>query len=142
MAGLSMGGYGAYKLGLSFPDRFAAAASFIGVLDFAQAADKETWWEHDRRFNSGDQASLEGGAHDLFPLSRKMAESNGPKTRLYACTGSEDFVYEGNQAFRHLAESLGLDFTYEEGPGEHNWAYVDSMIPRMLKWLGVQPHHE
>ena len=56
----------------------------------------------------------------LFPLARKMAELMVLKTRLYACTGSEDFVYEGTQAFRHLAESLGLDFTYEEGPGEHN----------------------
>ena len=33
VAGLSMGGYGAMKLALTYPDRFAAAASFSGALD-------------------------------------------------------------------------------------------------------------
>ena len=28
-----MGGYGAFKLGLTFPERFAAAASLSGALD-------------------------------------------------------------------------------------------------------------
>ena len=34
-AGLSMGGYGAFKLGLRCPDRFAAVASLSGGLDAA-----------------------------------------------------------------------------------------------------------
>jgi len=112
------------------------------VLNFAQVAQTESRWENDWRFNFGDQARLEGGPHDLFDLASQMAESHGPKTRLYACTGTEDFVYEGNQAFKGLAEALGLEFTFEEGPGEHNWAYVDPMIPRMLDWLGLPPHQE
>ena len=33
VAGLSMGGYGAFKLALNHPDRFAAAASLSGALD-------------------------------------------------------------------------------------------------------------
>lgn len=142
VAGLSMGGYGAFKLGLSFPSRYAAAASIMGVLDFAQVAQKETWWEDDRRFNFGDHVELEGGPHDLFHLARQMAESPGSKTRLYACSGTEDFVYPGNQSFKALAESMGLDFTFEEGPGDHSWEYFDPMIPRMLDWLGVQKHNE
>ena len=36
VAGLSMGGYGAFKLALSHPDRFAAAASLSGTLDIVQ----------------------------------------------------------------------------------------------------------
>ncbi len=38
VAGLSMGGYGAFKLALSFPQRFAAAASLSGALDQAGPA--------------------------------------------------------------------------------------------------------
>src|SRR5919205_1482154 len=33
VAGISMGGYGAFKLALTHPDRFAAAASLSGALD-------------------------------------------------------------------------------------------------------------
>ena len=37
VAGLSMGGYGAFKLGLRCPETFSCAASLSGALDFAVA---------------------------------------------------------------------------------------------------------
>src|SRR5512134_1938552 len=36
VAGLSMGGYGAFKLALTYPERFAAAASLSGGLDLCE----------------------------------------------------------------------------------------------------------
>lgn len=39
-AGLSMGGYGAFKLGLRNPGRFAAVASLSGALDISSLADE------------------------------------------------------------------------------------------------------
>ena len=39
VAGLSMGGYGAFKLALTLPDRFAAAASLSGALDVVSIAE-------------------------------------------------------------------------------------------------------
>src|SRR5919205_996148 len=36
VAGLSMGGYGAFKMALTHPERFAAAASLSGALDIAE----------------------------------------------------------------------------------------------------------
>jgi S-formylglutathione hydrolase FrmB len=54
---------------------------------------------------------------------------------LYQCCGTEDFLYDQNQRFLVLAQSLNLDLTYEEGPGEHVWGYWDTMIQRLLAWL-------
>ena len=42
VAGLSMGGYGAMKLALTHPERFAAAASFSGAVDVAADVDSKT----------------------------------------------------------------------------------------------------
>ena len=42
-AGLSMGGYGAMKLGLRCPDRYAAIASFSGALEMEKS------WQDNRR---------------------------------------------------------------------------------------------
>jgi S-formylglutathione hydrolase FrmB len=28
-----------------------------------------------------------------------------------------------------------IDLTYEEGPGDHNWAYWDGMIQNVLAWM-------
>jgi S-formylglutathione hydrolase FrmB len=137
VAGLSMGGYGAFKLALSQPERFAAAASLSGALDMAYddltAAPLE--WIAERQNIFGDMDKLAGSPHDLRYLAEKLVASGVPRPRLYQCCGTEDFLYEQNQRFLRFARSFKLDLTYEEGPGEHEWGYWDAMIQRVLAWL-------
>ncbi len=136
VAGLSMGGYGAFKLALSFPQRFAAAASLSGALDQAGAMQGvEPAWRIEMENIYGDLGKLAGGPNDVMHLARKLAKSAGPQPRFYQCCGTEDFLYDQNVRFRDQARALGLDLTYEEGPGEHEWGYWDRMIQRVLAWL-------
>ncbi|AJD92848.1 putative esterase [Jeotgalibacillus malaysiensis] len=127
-AGLSMGGYGAFKLALLKPEKFAAAASLSGALDMADRVRKDR--KYDNAF--GDHAVLDGTENDLLHLV-KMAEGDLP--RLFQACGTEDFLYEDNIRFKKLAEERNLDLTYEEEPGDHDWAYWDMKIQRVLEWL-------
>jgi S-formylglutathione hydrolase FrmB len=147
VAGLSMGGYGAFKLALSHPGSFAAAASLSGALDLSANRQKRPdyvtpemaeAWLAERRNMFGDLDAFEGSANDLFYLAQKLATSNEPQPRLFQCCGTEDFLYDQNQRFLALAQSLNLDLTYEEGPGEHEWGYWDRMIQRVLAWIGLE----
>ena len=62
--------------------------------------------------------------------------AHGPvKPRLYQCCGTENSLYADNIRFRDFVRKLPLDLTYEEGPGEHNWAYWDAMIQNVLRWM-------
>ena len=134
VAGLSMGGYGAFKLALSHPGRYAAAASLSGALDLARI-DAEDEWRH----VFGDPGSLPGSENDLFHLAKGVAEGN-VRPRLYQWCGTEDFLYEGNVRFRDHAEALGLDLLYEEAAGDHAWKHWDRQIQRVLAWLpGARP---
>jgi putative tributyrin esterase len=139
VAGLSMGGYGAFKLALSFPQRFAAAASLSGALDQAGSMQQvEPAWRAEMEAIYGDLSQVVGGPNDVMHLARRLARSAGPKPRLYQCCGTEDFLHDQNLRFRDQARALGLDLIYEEGPGEHEWGYWDRMIQRVLAWLPVQ----
>jgi S-formylglutathione hydrolase FrmB len=137
VAGLSMGGYGAFKLAFSQPERFAAAASLSGALDMAhdRIVDAPPEWIMEQRNIFGDLDSISGSRHDLRYLAEQLVASGAPQPRLYQCCGTEDFLYEQNQRFLKFARSLKLDLTYEEGPGEHEWGYWDMMIQRVLAWL-------
>jgi S-formylglutathione hydrolase FrmB len=139
VAGLSMGGYGAFKLAMRQPDRFAAAASLSGALDasslFQHRPENNEEWH--RIFESLDAVC--GSDDDLFHVSEQLVRSGRPHPRLYACCGTEDFLYEDNQRFRAHAEQIGLEMAYEEGPGHHDWAYWDQMIQRVLDWLPLTP---
>lgn len=139
VAGLSMGGYGAFKLALTFPDRFAAAASLSGPLNMAAAArEREPAWQAELKLIFGQPRHVAGSDNDLFELARRVGASTDPKPRLYQCCGTEDFLYADNVRFRDHAQSLDLPLTYEEGPGDHLWQYWDQQIQRVLAWLPMR----
>jgi S-formylglutathione hydrolase FrmB len=133
VAGLSMGGYGALKLGLNYPERFVAVASLSGVTDifnWAEVTKRENF-----KFIFGENSNIPNSDSDLFYLMKKLANSNNPIPALYQCCGTEDFLYEDNLRFKTYLESLNVDFTYNEAPGNHNWEFWDEHIQNVLKWL-------
>ena len=136
VAGLSMGGYGAFKLALSKPEKFAAAASLSGALDPHSLA-KTKPERHTEHFNIFGGKSIYGTPNDLFHLSRELAKTDAAKPRLFQCCGTEDFLYQDNLKFKAHLESLLFDLTYEEGPGNHEWGYWDTHIQQILRWFNL-----
>ncbi len=138
VAGLSMGGYGAFKLALAHPDRYAAGASLSGALDIAgrlaAGGMEERHAEMRRIFGDFDQ--LPASSHDLIHLATQLVKSGKPRPALYQACGKEDFLYDQNQTFRKHAKKIGLQVKYEEDAGYgHDWGYWDLTIQRVLKWL-------
>lgn len=134
VAGLSMGGHGAFKLALRLPETFAAAASLSGVADVTEFRQSRPV---DYQLIFGAQGPARGSEHDVFHLATALAQSGAPRPRLYQCCGTEDFLLAQNRALRDHLEPLGFDYRYEEGPGNHDWAYWDKMIARTLSWLSI-----
>jgi putative tributyrin esterase len=136
VAGLSMGGYGAFKLALSHPERYAAAASLSGALDVVRLAQgRVDEGARELGYIFGDVPDLKGSPNDLFYLAERVAGRSGARPALYQWCGTEDFLYEDNVRFETHAAALELGLTYEEGPGGHEWACWDAQIQRVLAWL-------
>ncbi|TVX94041.1 alpha/beta hydrolase [Paenibacillus agilis] len=136
VAGISMGGYGALKLGLSFPERYAAAASLSGGLDIVSRVNgPNSFLPYEVECIFGNIDGLRGSENDLFALASRLAVSQEQQPHLYQCCGTEDFLYKDNVSFRAHAIDAGLTITYEEEPGEHEWGYWDRKIKRVLDWL-------
>ncbi|GMA62833.1 esterase [Alicyclobacillus fastidiosus] len=133
VAGLSMGGYGAFKLALRNPDKFAAAASLSGALNIA----KKDSPIPDYQFIFGDQ-DIAGTEHDLLYLLQQVENSTVNKPKLFQCCGTEDFLYEDNLTFKRQCERTSFDFTYQEEAGEHEWGYWDAKIQDVLAWLPLR----
>jgi putative tributyrin esterase len=133
VAGLSMGGYGAFKWALRQPRRFAAAASLSGVLDIAARAETAQGEDAEglKRVFGGDP--IAGTPNDLAWLIKQADEV----PRLYFCCGTEDFLYQGNLTFLDTCRAQNVAVTTDFGPGEHDWAYWDARIQDVLAWLQV-----
>lgn len=140
VAGLSMGGYGAFKLALAHPERYAAAASLSGALDVVAllpTLDKTERQEWQAIF--GNLKKLAGSDNDLTYLARQLAKRKAPRPQLFQCCGVDDFLHDQNVDFRRLLKSLRIKVAYETGPGDHDWAYWDRAIQRVLNWLPLEP---
>ncbi|MFP4017208.1 MAG: alpha/beta hydrolase [Halanaerobiales bacterium] len=138
VAGLSMGGYGAFKLALNYPDRYAAAASLSGALNIVSHIEETPEDEElasEFKLIYGGVEEVRSSNNDLFYLVRRLKEYKGEQPRLFQCCGTEDFLYRDNIAFRDLCRKEGVGLSYEEEPAVHEWGYWDKMIQRVLEWL-------
>ncbi|MBR6954585.1 MAG: esterase family protein [Clostridia bacterium] len=135
-AGLSMGGYGAMKLALRHPERFAAAASFSGVLDICDFDHRTPASIANMERIFGDTDALSGSENDLLALLRKGREAK-KKPRLYVSCGTADFLWHMHGRFVLAAEENGWDITHREIPGMgHQWELWDREIEGFIHWIG------
>ncbi len=128
IGGLSMGGYGAAKLALKFPELFVSANSHSGALGFASRG----WRHHEPEFRRITGPHPSGGPDDCYALAEKLEKSQMPALRIDC--GTTDFLLDDNRAFHAHLEKLGLPHEYAEYPGGHEWAYWDKHIQSALRF--------
>ena len=139
-AGLSMGGYGAWKLALRAGETFGAGASLSGALDIVEDYLRQTETPEGKKalfegiFGSVDR--LKGSDEEILTLAEKLAAQKKPEELppLYAWCGKQDFLYEGNLKVWDRVKKLGYDLTCEESVGDHQWKYWDEKIQDVLRW--------
>ena len=139
IAGLSMGGYGAFSLALSHPEKYAAAVSLSGALDIVRMLREgnDLAWQKEKELIFGKTDAVAGGPYDLFALAEKHVRSGISLPQLYACCGTDDFLYQGNLAFKAHAKAIGLPLVFKQGPGGHTWNFWDRWVQQGLAWLPI-----
>jgi putative tributyrin esterase len=131
IGGLSMGGYGAAKLALKYPELFCSAVSHSGALGIARhplGADRGDAFADEMRRIFGENPA--GGENDLYALSERLAPEQRPALRIDC--GTEDFLLDVNRAFHAHLQKIGYTHEYEEFPGAHDWAYWDVHVQEAI----------
>lgn len=131
IAGLSMGGYGALKIGMRESDSFFAAAGLSSVADVKDFFKIERFVEVAAPI-FGDEVQITD-SEDLFCIAKEL-EKKETKPKLYMGVGRQDFLYKQNCKLKEHIESLDLDFTYRESDGIHSWVFWDEYIRYVLEW--------
>jgi putative tributyrin esterase len=138
IAGLSMGGYGALKFGVKYPQRFVFVASMSGALGAA------SWTESDlkglefilRSLQSvyGSESSPTRLANDLSKLYRDLpAASIASLPYIYLDCGTEDPLLPVNRDFVAILMTRKIPHEYRQLPGSHSWTYWDSQVQEVLR---------
>ena len=140
IAGLSMGGYGAYRIGLAFPETFGNIASLSGALDMSalmnSGAPHVTKMPAEyRKAVFEDTGAIPGSENDLLVQLKRLRDSGKAMPKMYMTCGTEDFIFPSNESFYAEACASGNEITYEKYPGIHGWDFWDTHIRDVLRWL-------
>jgi putative tributyrin esterase len=127
IGGLSMGGYGAIKLALKYPQLFCSAVAHSAALDVRRRLERPEGAAEMRRIFGPAPG---GGPNDPYVLAATMDRRLLPALRLDC--GLEDGLLEENRAFHRHLEQLGIPHEYAECPGAHTWEYWDCHIQEAL----------
>jgi S-formylglutathione hydrolase FrmB len=134
IVGLSMGGYGAIKLGLKYPALFRFVGSFSGALRAPKWKEEglKNWPE---ALNSIHLAfgPPDNPAHTDNDLQTLLDKAGAPLPYFYMDCGNSDPFLESNRAFAALLESHKIAHEFHAVPGDHSWNYWDKQIQPLLK---------
>ena len=138
IAGLSMGGYGALKFGVKYPERFAFAGSMSGALGAA------SWTEADLRgfefiwrtlapvFGHEDNPMRK--ANDVHRLYRDLPASRiAALPYVYLDCGTEDPLLSSSRSLAAILFERKIPHEYRQLPGTHAWPYWDAQVQEVLR---------
>ena len=134
IAGLSMGGYGAIKFGLKYPDMFSLIGSFSGALDAPLRLEDNKNLRPSIVSVFGPDGSKTRKENDIFNLLRDAspdAVKNIPY--IYMACGTEDFLFQTNRDFDNILIEKKVPHEYRERPGVHDWVFWDGQIQEFLR---------
>lgn len=142
IAGLSMGGAGCMKIGLSKPQNYAAIGCLSAGASNRRASQEQSAAGRASLYRVYGDRDLTGTEEDPFYNARRIVEEGLPAPRIYHSTGADDFLLENAHATRDFFQALPgnpFDYTYEEDPGAHTWEYWDEHIQNFLRFIGLKP---
>jgi len=127
IAGLSMGGYGALRLGAKYPHLFQGFSGLSSITHFEQMS---LFLENMDELR--ENASINEGVLEWMLVNKKHL----PPFR-FDC-GAEDILIEQNRTLHRSLKDHDIPHIYEEYEGKHEWDYwVKNMEQTLLFFDGL-----
>lgn len=139
IAGLSMGGYGAMKFAVKYPQLFFYGASFSGAL-YAPLGYRPDNSAISRSLHAafGEKRSDHWTRNNVITLLDSVPTAALPY--LYISNGARDSfprIIENNRELAEKLRSKDALYEYHELPGAHNWTFWDKEIATLLQKLST-----
>ncbi|MEM6884749.1 MAG: alpha/beta hydrolase-fold protein [Verrucomicrobiota bacterium] len=125
IGGLSMGGYGALRLGACYPDRFAAFAGHSSITDMNGLISFI-----EEPLEAYEQSDL--AACSIIAAMMKNQDRLSPFR--FDC-GVDDELIEDNRKLHEQLVAAGIDHTYEEFSRGHEWPYWEEHVEKTYRFF-------
>ena len=142
IAGISMGGYGALRLGCLYRETFSRVAALSPACDAWELMCENPAGG----FGSGVFPSIFGSKEAYYAGDTNLEKlyADTPKAELpevfVACGEDDVLVVDSVRRFVRTLRENGVRHTYTEGPGSHEYAFWERHMDGVFSFLaGIEP---
>lgn len=125
LAGLSMGGYGALRLGAKYAHEVKGVSAHSSVTHGLQLA---KYIQHAPQLPSGEN-------EEEWKVLYWMEKNRDRLPPIRFDCGLDDTLLLVNRKLHRQMTQLGIPHTYEEFPGAHTWAYWEEHLRDTLRFF-------
>jgi putative tributyrin esterase len=135
IVGVSMGGYGAVKLGLRHPELFAFAGGISSAVDVPRRAFSLHRMGQSRHYNSifGPSGSSTRKENDPFVLVRSVKTEGAPY--FFLTCGEQEGLLPANREFASLLAQRHFRYEFHTTAGGHDWNQWNAWLPQLFRSL-------
>lgn len=126
ISGLSMGGFGALRIGAKYGHKFKGISGHSSITSLEQMK----LFVEEEISQYFQQSKTD---EDVFETIKKYREQLPP---LRFDCGTDDLLIEHNRKLHESLKEQGIEHTYQENPGEHEWPYWEKHIGDSLRFFG------
>lgn len=141
IAGFSMGGYGAIKLGLKYNNTFGHIGAISAALiteDVLNWKSGEEYLLKSREFAEscfGDLDKIKNSDNDPKFLIDTLVDNKMDVPNIFMAIGEDDFLLDFNKDYYDYLKEKNINPTFKIDSGEHTWEFCDEHIKEFIKWL-------
>lgn len=128
IAGISMGGQGAFRIGFRYPEWFPAVGSIAGAFDYHEWYGRGT--PIDQMYPERERCRLDTAILQIQP-------QNVPPHLWFVCDPLDEEWYRGNDRLQEKLAAFGIPHTHDllTSQGGHTWEYFDAMARPLVDFL-------
>ena len=137
IVGISMGGFGAVKLGLRHPDLFAFVGGISSAIDVPRRAFTIKRLQQSRHYESifGPSGSRTRRDNDPFALARTTNPDVAPY--FFLTCGEQEGLLPPNREFAALLAQRHFQFEFHTVAGHHDWNQWNAWLPALFQSLSA-----
>ena len=135
--GLSMGGYGAMKIGLKYNEMFSSIVAESGAVDVKEAF---RICLDDLENNPGDDVTYKNVFGDFENDLRQGDDvyflvKNCPNLpKIFFHVGNKDFIRISSEKFHEFLVENNIEHTFKLYEGDHNWEYWNQHLEEGIRF--------
>ncbi len=140
IAGLSMGGFGAFNCGMRHPERYCAIGVALRRIQYPDLGRRTT---DDPQFRAvlgplNSPTRQEYDPHRVIEQAVRTHGADGLPMLAMDC-GLDDYpdLLAANRALHRTMTRLGVHHFYREQPGGHDWPYWDREVRFTLQFVAA-----